>query len=173
MTRTIGASDHKEASCLRDRAKTFVCKMERRLARGDGYGWLRGHQERSRRKRRMRIRKSFFRTGCQFRLSRLIRSPDYRRFRFRLEAGRCLAGRPEASTPATVATEHERRGREQWWQWRRLQHDDGAELGFRCGQRGGSDGRERDGARSDVCRWSPIVRTWGRREAALRLARSR
>ena len=79
--------------------------MERRLAGADGYGWLRGRQECSRRKRRAPIRKSFFRTGCRFRLSRPFRSPGCRRFRFRLQAGRCSAGRLEASTPATaVAT---------------------------------------------------------------------
>src|SRR5580704_13859254 len=105
--RAIGAdhraSDHKEASCRRDRAKDFVCKMERRLMGADGYGWLRGRQECSRRKRQMPIRKSFFRTGCRFRLSRPIRSLGCRRFRFRLEAGRCSAGRPEASTLAPAA----------------------------------------------------------------------
>ena len=103
LARTIGASDHKEASCLRDRAKEFVCKKERRLAGANGYGWLLERQESSRRKRRMPIRKSFFRTGCRFRLSRPIRSPGCRRFRFRLGAGRCSADRPEASTPATAA----------------------------------------------------------------------
>src|SRR5580704_19628189 len=45
LARTIGASDHKEASCLGDRAEAFVCKIERRLAGVDGYGWLRGRQE--------------------------------------------------------------------------------------------------------------------------------
>ena len=62
--------------------------------------------------------------------------------------------------------EHERRRREHRRQRRRLQHDDVAELGFGCGQCGGSDGRERDGARSDVCDGVRIVRTWGRQEAA-------
>src|SRR4029077_17300020 len=103
LARTIGASDHKEASCLGDRAKDFVCKIERRLAGVDGYGWLRGRQECLRRKRQMPIRKSFFRMGCRFKLSRPIRSPGCRRFRFRLEAGRCSADRPKASTPATAA----------------------------------------------------------------------
>ena len=45
LARTIGASDHKEASCLRDRAKEFVCKKERRLAGANGYGWLLERQE--------------------------------------------------------------------------------------------------------------------------------
>jgi hypothetical protein len=69
--------------------------------------------------------------------------------------------------------EHERRQREQRRQRRRLQHDDGAEVGFGGGQRGGRDGRERDGARSDRVPWSQIARMWERQGAALRLARSR
>jgi hypothetical protein len=92
LARTIGASDHKEASCLRDRAKDLVCKKERRLAGADGYGWLWGRQERSRRKPRTPIRKSFFRTGCRFKLSRPIRSLGCRCFRFRLGGGSLLGG---------------------------------------------------------------------------------
>ena len=95
-----GASDHKEASCLGDRAKESVCKIARRLAGVDGYGWLRGRQECLRRNRQMPIRKSFFRMGCRSRLSRPIRSPGCRCFRSRLEAGRCSAAPPEVSTPA-------------------------------------------------------------------------
>ena len=44
---TIEASDEEEALCLQERAKDFVCKMERRLTGVDGYGWLRERQERS------------------------------------------------------------------------------------------------------------------------------
>ena len=89
----------------------------------------------------MRNCKSFFRTGCRFRLSRPIRSPGCRRFRFRLQAGRCLAGRPEASTPATAAATGARApaaGAPR--QRRRLQHDDVAELGFGAANAAGAMG---------------------------------
>ena len=106
----------------------------------------------SRRKQRTPIRRSFFRTVCRFRLSRPIRSPGCRRFRFRLRGGSLLGwSRKRRYRQRRRRWEHERRRREHRRQRRRLQHDDGAELGFGCGQCGGSDGRERDGARSDVC----------------------
>ena len=99
LARTIEASDQEEASCLRDREKQSVCKMDRRLAGGDGYGWLWGRRECSRRMRRAPIRKSFCRRGCRFRSSRPLRSLACRSLRFRPRADRCLAGRP---TPAAA-----------------------------------------------------------------------
>ena len=131
--------------------REFVCKKERPVVGDDGCGWLRVRRERSRRKPRTPTRKSFFRTACRFRLSRPILSRGCRRFRFRPEAGRCSVGRPERRHRQWRRREHERRRREQRRQRRRLQHDDGAELGLGCSERRGSDGRERDGARSDVC----------------------
>ena len=151
LARTIGASDQEEASCLRDREKQSVCKMDRRLAGGDGYGWLWGRRECLRRMRRAPIRKSFSRRGCRFRLSRPLRSRACRSLRFRLRADRCSAGRPTPAVATAGRREHELRRREHRRQRRRLQLDDGAELGFVCGQCGGRDGRERDGARGDLC----------------------
>jgi hypothetical protein len=94
LARTIEASDQEEASCLRDREKQSVCKMDRRLADGDGYGWLWGRRECLPRMRQAPIRKSFSRRGSRYRLSRPLRSRACRSLRFRPREDRCLAGRP-------------------------------------------------------------------------------
>ena len=87
-------------------------------------------------------------------------------FCFRLQAGRCLAGRLEAPT-----LRQRRRRREARAPAAGAPAAGGGDAyntmmsqswGSAAANAAGSDGRERDGARSDLCDESPIARTWGR-----------
>ena len=129
LARTIGASDHKEASCLRDRAKDFVCKMGvawRPPMAMVGCGGVRSARGASG-ERRSASRSSERAAGSGqadlfgARVAGVFVS-DWRR----VVARRVDRKRRHRQRRRR---EHERRRREQRRQRRRLQHDDGESWG--------------------------------------------
>ena len=88
----IGASDDEEALCLRDREKQAVCKMDRRLAGGDGYGWLWGRGECLGRRRQAPIRKSSLPQGLPVQVKPTYTEPGLPQFTFPTSGGSLLGG---------------------------------------------------------------------------------